>query len=535
MRVGSRRRDLSRATPAAWPGAVVAVIGLLFAAPLVYLVWATATIERDPFGLLASSLTIEPLARSVGLAVAVGAGCAFVGTALAWILHRTDMPGRRWVRVLIPLPLVIPSFVAAAALRSAFGAGGLVPLVPRFDGFWGAWIVLVAVSYPYVYLPVSVRLRSISPSLEEAARLLGRAPADVFRTVVLPQIRLPIGAGALLALLYTVSDFGAVSIMRYDTLTRAIYSSRLFDPGASATLGLLLGTLALAVGFMERKAVSGRDSGGHGSRPMRYTAGRWRLPSVALTVGAVGIGLVAPIVVFVVWWVRGSLAGGGGLADLVAPFADLGGPMVNSALVAVVAAIVTAVIVTPIAFRSVRTPTAVTNAVSSVIAAAFALPGLVVALAIVFWAVRAPAFLFGLYQSFPLLIAAYVIHFGVQSLQATTSAIQSLPDSLPEAAGTLGANRWRRFRTIELPLLVPGATVGAGLVLLSVLKELPATLLLAPIGFQTLATDIWASAEEGFFAQMGAASLLLIALSALLTWFLVLRRQDLGRLGGPTG
>ena len=164
-----------------------------------------------------------------------------VGTGLAWLTVRTDLPGRRIWRILAPLPLVFPSFVGATALLAGFATGGLIEellspfgidALPSVRGYRGAWLVLTLFTYPYVYLPVAARLSSLPPSLEESARLLGRSPWSVFRTVVLPQTSPAIWAGALLVFLYAISDFGAVALLGYDTLTEQIYADRLFNqPG----------------------------------------------------------------------------------------------------------------------------------------------------------------------------------------------------------------------------------------------------------------------------------------------------------------
>ena len=125
-----------------------------------------------------------------------------------------------------------------------------------------------------------------------------------------------------------------------------------------------------------------------------------------------------------------------------------------------------------------------------------------------------------------MLVFAYVLHFGAQSMRTSQAAIADVPRRYEDAARTLGVKATRRFLAIDLPLVMPGVLTGGGLVLLSTLKELPATLLLAPIGFETLATRIWSAAEDGFFAEVGITSLVLITLSGVLTWILILRRES---------
>jgi len=498
-------------------------VGVLFLFPLGYLVYGTAFQAEDPWSIITSSTALGPLRRSLLIGVTSAAGAAVVGTALAWLVVRTNVPGRRFWRVAAALPLVIPSFVGAAALRAAFGPGGLVEAIPRPDGFAGAWITLVALSYPYVYLPVAARFAATPPSLEEAARSLGDTRRRALLRVTLPQARGAIAAGTMLVMLYALSDFGAVSLMRYDTLTRAIFSSQLFAPSVAITLGLLLAVVALVVSTGE-PVLSGKAVATADTRPPRiHSLGRWR-PWAGLSVLAiVSVAFVAPVAVFLVWWLRGPIAGRQELADLVESVTELTGPAAGSTVAGVVAALAAVLVTLPVAYAAVRSHGRVSARVPAVISSVFALPGLVVALAIAFFALRAPDLLFSLYQTFPLLILAYVLHFGAQSMRASTVALGALSSNVTEAAGTLGAGPARRFLTIELPLMAPGLAAGAGLVMLSVLKELPATLLLAPIGFDTLATRIWHAAEDGFLADVGIASLALILLSGILTWLLVLR------------
>jgi iron(III) transport system permease protein len=141
----------------------------------------------------------------------------------------------------------------------------------------------------------------------------------------------------------------------------------------------------------------------------------------------------------------------------------------------------------------------------------------------VFWTLNVPGF-DRFYQTIPLLVTAYVVHFGSQAMRAAEIAVAGVPVRLRESARLLGAGPLRRLVTVDLPLMRPGLLAGGGLVLLSTVKELPATLLLAPAGTKTLATQVWNSYEDGFFADAGLAALVLLAVSGVLTWALVLRR-----------
>jgi len=516
--------------------AVSALVACLFATPLAYLAVRGLT-EGGTLAAWTSGATVVPLARTLLLGVSVATASAVLGTALAWLVARTDLPGRRAARLLLPLPLVMPSFIAAFALVAAFAPGGLlagllepvgVARLPAFEGFWGALYVLTLFTYPYVYLPVAARLGQLPASLEESARLLGRGPAAVFRTVVAPQAAGAVWAGTLLVFLYTISDFGAVQLLRYQTLTSSIYASRVFDRSGALAQSLLLGLLAVTVVAAERSATRGAGPGrlAAGARSLRVPLGRWRAAAVALVAGVVGLALVAPVGVLAFWAVRGLAAGSTRAGALVTDAGRASSPAAHTAAMAVLAALVAVAAVLPVAYLTVRHASRLAGAANAVIVGGFALPGLVVALALAFWTLQAPWPLAALYQTEALLVFAYVVHFGSQALRASQVAVAGVPSRLDDAARTLGAGRLRRLRTVDLPLATPGLLAGAGLVLLSTMKELPATLLLAPPGFETLATRIWNATEDAYLADASLAALFLLALSGVLTWFLVVRRGN---------
>ncbi|NNC92051.1 MAG: iron ABC transporter permease [Acidimicrobiia bacterium] len=501
------------------------LVGLLFLFPVGYLLIRTVTLGSDFSAIVTSSATLRPLRNSLLIATATAAVAAIVGTTLALLVARTDLPGRAFWRWALALPLVLPSFVGATAVLAAFGPGGLIEFVPRVQGFWGALIVLALLTYPYVYLPVLGRLSTTAASLEDAARLLGDSSWQAVRKVVLPQARGAILAGTLLVFLYGLSDFGAVSLMRFDTITRAIFSSQLSDRATSLTLGLVLALLALLVAAADRSAGARRPPvQTTGSRQVRYQLGRATGPALAGAGIVLALALATPLLVFVFWVIRGSSTVGVGYSGLGDSLGFLVEPTLGSAGVAAAAALAAVVITVPVAYASVRRRSWMSEAAGAAVTSVFALPGLVVAISLAFWAVRAPGWLGSFYQTLPLLVLAYVLHFGAQALGPSQAALAGIPPRFDEAARTLGAGARRRFLTIELPLMTSGLLAGAGLVLLSTLKELPATLILAPIGFETLATRIWSAAEDGFFAEVGVTALVLVALSAVLTWPLLIRR-----------
>lgn len=501
-------------------------LAVVFVAPLAVLV-----VRSLGDGVRFDGVTLAPAGRSLALATAVAVATGLVGTGAAWLAVRSDLPARRVWAVLFVLPLAIPSYIGAFCLQAAFATGGLVEQLlspvaavqfPRIEGFWAAFAVLTMLTYPYVYLPVAARLRRMPPSHEESARLLGSGPLSTFARIVAPQLTGAVAAGGLLVFLYVLSDFGAVQLLRYDTLTRVIFANQL-DRTVALPAALLLAVLALIVVVAERAARRGtsRVRSAHGVSPLHVPLRRWKAVAVAVSSSVVGLALVAPLAVLLYWVVRGLAA-----QDRRPAVGELFGLVANTAAVSVGAAVVAVVVAVPLAFLVARYRGALPTLVNAVVVVAFAMPGLVLALALVTVTLGSAGVLALLYQTAPLLIVAYVIHFGAQAFRSVAVGVASLPDSVSDAARLLGARRLRRLFAVELPLLRPAITAGGGLVLLSVAKELPATLLLAPAGFATLATRIWSATEDAFWADASVLALTLVAVSGALTWVLVVRRSD---------
>ena len=479
--------------------------------PLGHLV-LRASEAGDPLAMVTSDRVLRFLWGTVRLAVAVTAFTLVVGVGLAWLVERTDLPARRLLGLAAALPLVVPTYVGALALEAAFGPRGLLIEVPGLVGFWGVTAALGLSTYPYVYLLARAALARADPALEEAARALGDRSPAVFRRVILPQLRPAAAAGGLLTFLYVLSDFGAVSILQYDTLTRGIfleYRSLTGDRAPAAVLGVVLVALTLAAIGAERllrgRPVAVRAAAG--TRPARLLPlGRWRLPAAGAVLAVVAAGLLVPVGVVVYWASVGSSESTGSV--LVRAATTSVGLSAGAALVAVALAV-------PVAVLAVRHRSRFSRLVETCSTAGYALPGLVIGLALVFFASRyTPA----VYQTVSLVIVAYVIRFLPEALGAVRSSLARVDPALEEAARSLGRRPLAVAATVTLPLVRPGLLAGGALVFLTAMKELPATLLLRPPGTETLAVRVWTGASEGLYAQAAPAALLVVAVSALVLW-----------------
>jgi iron(III) transport system permease protein len=500
-----------------WAAALLVAAALLL--PTAYLAIRAGEAGDALFQTLSRARTWATLARTAWLAISVTVASAAIAVPVAWLTTRADLPLRRLWAVLTPLPLVIPSYVGAYLFASALGPRGLAqqwlegPLgitrLPEIYGFPGALFTLTLLCYPYILLSVRAALQRIDPALEEASRSLGQGAWATFRRVTLPHLRPAIGAGGLLVALYALRDFGAVSIMRYDTFTRVIYVQyQSIDRSQAALFALFLIGLTLLILALEARIYRGahyaHDSRGV-SRPWRAVPlGRWRWPALLFCATIVFFSLFLPAGVLLYWLIRGLRAG--------EALSTLGAATWNSLLASGVGAIATVLAALPVAILVVRRPGRLVRALERLTYSAFALPGIAVALALVFFGVN---YALPLYQTFPMLILAYGILFLPQAVGALRAALLQIHPSLEETARSLGRRPAQVFFTITAPLIRPGLAAGVSLVFLTAMKELPATLILAPIGFKTLAIDVWSSVSEAFFARAAAPALLIVLMSSV--------------------
>ncbi len=508
---------------------MAALIAAAVLLPMAYLIIRAVGAGSDAWQGLFRFQTLATLARTIWLSLAVTAASAAIAVPLAWLTVRTDLPLRRMWAVLTPLPLVIPSYVGAYLFASAFGPRGLlqqlfeslfgVTRLPEIYGFPGAMLVLTLLSYPYILLGARAALSKMDPGLEEASRSLGHGAWTTFWRVTLPLLRPALGAGCLLTALYVLRDFGAVAIMRYNTFTRVIYVSYVsFDRSQAALLALALVALTLIFLALEMRTLSRARYFQSGAGPMRSPVlvrlGPWRWPALLFCGVVVFMSLLLPAGLLVYWLLRGLAAG-----EIIP---TLGLAAWNSVLASSLGAIAIVFAALPVAILVVRRPGRLTRLLERLTYSSFALPGIVIALALVFFgANHAPQ----LYQTLPMLLLAYGILFLPQAVGALRASLLQIHPSLEEAARSLGRRPVQVFFSITFPLLRSGLAAGASLVFLTIMKELPATLILAPIGFKTLATGVWSAVSEAFFAQAAAPALLIILMSSLPMTFFILNEQ----------
>lgn len=433
--------------------------------------------------------------------MAVCVTCVVLGVGTAWILLAVRLPGKPFWVALSALPLAVPSYVAAY---------GWVATVNGWSGFVPAWLVLSAVSVPYVTLPAYAAMRLSDPSLAEVARSLGRSRWQAWRSATLPQIAPAVAAGTLLAALYVISDYGAVGILRSPVFTYAIsrqYESFIgHDP--AAILALLLVAFAVGLVLIER-LVRGRSTlwrvGKGARRPVVAKSAGKATPLLLLVLS------IAPVVALGVplWALFEQLARGTARTLL---WGDLLSAAWTSALVASVAALVAVVLAVPIGMLAARYRGRVVEIISVASFTGHALPGIVLGLSLVFFSLRIVP---SLYQTVYVLIFAYAVLYLPKAVGSARTSIAAVPPDMPAMARSLGRGPIAAHWLTSWRIASPGITAGALLVMVTVMKELPVTLMLRPTGMETLATSIWSRTWALAYGAAAPYAVALIVLAAI--------------------
>lgn len=525
-------------------------VALIVAGPLLVLPLSFVG-EGAAFGEIAAALLPQALAASAVLAAGVGVGTVLIGGGLAVLVTFYDFPGRRWLDWALVLPLAMPAYVLVfvllgqydpdgglqTALRAVFGPGFLLPEVRSAAG---AITVLTLVLYPYVYVLGRAAFLSQSRDTLEAARSLGLSQGATIRRVALPLARPALAAGGALAVMEALADFGAVNLLNYRAMTDAIYRVwyGTFDRAGALHLASVLVTFTFTLVALERllrgrARYHGALARGEAVVPRRLTGIRGALAALGPVLLLVVV-LAAPLVQLTIWAIR-SLGEGAGAAALT-------GAALNSLLLASVAAIVTVCAATLIAYGRRTSPSRIGGVAANLSSLGYAVPGTVVAVAVytpLAWIDRRLA---GGAESWlgidlPLLftgtmlglVLAYLVRFHALALSAVTTRMERIEPALDDAARSLGADHPRVLNDIHVPLLWPGILTAGLLVFVEVMKELPVTALLRPLGGDTLAVTVWEATKDSRFDTAALPALLIVAVGLVPVIGLV----RLSRAGDP--
>lgn len=530
----SSRRTFSFNPHVAWGWKLPALFtAALVIMPLsvIFLSWGTD--QTEIWKHLIDTQLSRLLKNTLQLLVGVGVWTMLLGVSLGWLVAVCEFPGRRYLDWALMLPLAIPTYVVAfVALGLLSYSGPLQTLAREWFGndVWfpdirtstGVVFVMTTVLYPYVYMLARSAFLAQGRSLMDASRLLGTSPLKSFWRVALPMARPAIAAGTALALMETLADFGAVAVFNYDTFTTAIYKSwfGFFNLQAAAQLASLL---LLFVGVALYAEQNARGEGRLHQASRRQESDRYQLTGAKawLATGycsaVVLLAFIVPVGQLLVWvWETSARDINSIYWRLVGHTFSLGG---IAAAVAVGLAIL-------VAYQQRLERRTRFNLSTRIATLGYALPGSVLAVGIMLAFASLDAHLINpirqwlglspsqvLVGSLFALITAYVIRFFSVAFGPIQSGFERIKPSYEEAAQTLGSSQWQVLRKIYAPLVAPGIFTAALLVFVDTMKEMPATLLLRPFGWDTLAVRIYEMTSEGEWERAALPALTLVLIS----------------------
>lgn len=480
---------------------VSAAVLLCVGSPLIFVVLQALHAGWGPVRALAHRPLISQLVwHTITLTVAVSLATAVLGFGAAYLVERTDLPLRRVFSVALVMPLAVPEFVQGFSW---------VSLTSNVRGYWGAVLVMSCSLYPLIYLPVAAALRRADPAVEEVSRSLGHGRWFTLWRITLPLTRPALGGGVLLVCLYLLGEYGAFAALQFQTFATAIYTEYkvAYDTASASVLTLILCAVALLVvagetRFSGRQPTTRANTDGRAAPPVGLGWARW--PAAAVLTALLAVALGVPLAALAYWFSRGNSS--------TLPPASILTEIRTTLTYSVSAALVATAAAVPLALYSWRRRTRFAAALERSAYLTRALPGIAVGLSIVYATIR---YARPFYEQAPMLVAGYVVLFFPLALTGVRAALATVPPGVDEVARSLGVRPWRVLLRITLPLIMPGLGVAAALVTLSASTELTATLLLRPIGTDTLATQFWTYTTGLAYGAAAPYAAVMIAISVI--------------------
>jgi iron(III) transport system permease protein len=537
-----------RAVGPVWRTASIAIaLGVL--APVLSLAWLAFGADFSHWAHLAQHVLPQAALNTAILLLGVGVLVLVIGTGCAWLVTTCDFPGRRVLHWALLLPLAMPTYIVAfayldllhpigpvqGAIRWALGFDSPRQFrLPDLRSMPGAILVLGFVLYPYVYMTARAMFMTQPAHLMEAARTLGENARGAFFRVALPLARPALAVGLSLALLETLNDIGASEFLGIQTLTVAVYTTWITrsDLAGAAQIACAMLIVVVALVLLERHGRRHQRYGSaqrmRGIEPQRLRGAAAWLACLAAALPVL-IGFAAPAL-YLVWETVKRLRLGDGVSDGL--LASLGNTLALAA--GVTAATVAAGLVVAWAVRSQGSGINRARWQARAATLGYALPGTVLAIGLLTPALGLDALLATLLgrEGLPLmsagivLVIACAIRFLAMPVGGIEAGLARIPPALEQASRLLGESAAGTLRRVHLPLLRPAIAAGALLVFVDAMKELPATLLLRPANFDTLATWLYAEAARGTYEEGAIAALAIVAAGLLPV--MLLARNGLG-------
>ncbi|XFA72313.1 iron ABC transporter permease [Thermosynechococcaceae cyanobacterium Okahandja] len=517
--------------------ALVWLIAALIAIPILVVLSQVFVNTGDTWQHLAETVLANYLLNSLWLMLGVGVGVITIGVSTAWLVTNCQFWGVRWWQWLLLTPLAAPAYVLAYTYTEFFAFEGRAQVWLRqitgwqYGDYWfpnvrslgGAIAMLILVLYPYVFLLARVAFLEQATCSLEASRSLGCGPWRSFWTVALPLARPAIAAGTSLALMETLNDFGTVQYFGVDTFTTGIYRTwfGMGEPIAAAQLASVLVVMVFALLVLEKwSRGKARYYNRGGDRPVPYQLRGWRA-TVAWLVCALPVffGLLLPAALLLYLAIA---------YQQVQLSEEFWRHASHSLLLATLAALLAVGLALLLAYSHRLVPTAAVRWGIQVAAMGYAIPGTVIAVGILIplgwldnrindmtehlWGVDVGLIFSGTITA---LIYAYLVRFLAVSLGSVEASLVKIRPCLDEVARTLGRSPFNILRTVHLPLMVPGLFTAGMMVFVDVMKELPATLVIRPFNFDTLAIQVYRFASDERLPEAAISALALVVVGLI--------------------
>ena len=453
-----------------------------------------------------------------------------ISLPLAFLNVRSNLPFAKHLTSISVLPIALPSYVMATTQIELWGPRGLVyeflnkifgvDKIPSFYGLSGSVFVLSLITYPYIYIGLCAMFRRFDYQMIDASKTLGSSNFQTFRKIIFPLVKPTVASGSLLVALYVLSDFGAISLLRFNTFTTAIFNRMYTSIGNYGVLEI--STLAIFfcffILFLESRT---RNNARHFSNSSnikikKADLGFWRWILFPIVLMPPVLGFLLPVSVLIYWLIQGILNDNS--------FTNIISSTINTISISLLSSLIITIFSIPIILVIRKKIKFLSAIIEKSCYIGLSLPGIVVGMSLVFFSIN---YFDMIYQTYIILVLAYLISFLPAVITPIRSTLTQIDPKLEEASYTLGKGKISTFYNIIVKLSTPGFIYGAILVFILCLKELPATLILSPVGFRTLSTSIWASASEAFFMDTAAASLILVIIAGIPSYLFM--SNDLSR------
>ena len=494
------------------------VLAFFLVLPLLYLLTKITFEFKLFFDFILNTNILRLSFNTISLILLVVIFSVLISLPLAYLNVRSNLPFAKYLTSISVLPIALPSYVMATTQIEIWSKNGWVhnflkiffemKTFPSFYGLIGSVFVLSLITYPYVYIGLAAMFRRFDYQMIDASKTLGDSPFQSFFKIIFPLVRPTIVGGSLLVSLYVLSDFGAVSLLRFNTFTIAIFN-RMYNSISNygvLEISLLAIIFCFIILFIESRS---KNEARHFSNSKlsdnkKADLGFWKWILLPLTLLPLIFGFILPISVLIYWIIIGIGEDMG--------FMDVIQPTINTLMISSVSAIFITLVCIPLLITIKKNVRLLSFFVDKVSYIGLSLPGVIVSMSLVFFCIN---YFDYIYQTFIVLVLGYFISFLPAALGPIKSSMSQIDPKLEDASLTLGASKIKTYLNVVVKLASPGFIYGGVLVFILCLKELPATLILSPIGFQTLATEIWSNASEAFFIKTALASIVLVIIAGI--------------------